>query len=142
MPVRDLVDLFDNLLLDTVRSPWPFRMSYGAPWDQGVGVSDTTPLLDLEAPGLVPDADGNGLKAKPTRRHRYQRGRQQQRRAEKSSREEQSRVDQDCCFGVIAEAVDMNRRELSAISRGLDLLRRHVWSRGPMLGVCARHLSW
>ena len=27
-------------------------MSYGAPWEQVAGVSETAPLLDLEAPGL------------------------------------------------------------------------------------------
>ena len=36
-------------------------MSYGAPWERGVGVADTTPLRDLEAPGLVPDVDGGGI---------------------------------------------------------------------------------
>ena len=60
------------------------KMSYGAPWEQGVGVSDTTPLLDLEALGLVPNTDGNGLSARQARQHRYQRGRQQRRRVEKS----------------------------------------------------------
>ena len=36
-------------------------MSYEAPWERGVSISDTIPLRDLEAPGLVPDADGDRL---------------------------------------------------------------------------------
>ena len=100
-------------------------MSCGAPWEQGVGVSDTTPLLDLEVPGLVPDADGNGLSAKQARRHRYQRDRRQRRRVEKLSREERYQVDQDRCLDVVAEAVDENRWGLSVISRGLTSVRAH-----------------
>ena len=37
------------------------------------------------------------------------------------SHREQSLVDRDRCFDVIAEAVDSHRRELKVISRGLDL---------------------
>ena len=37
------------------------KMSYGAPWEQGACESGMASLLDLEAPGLVPDAGGSSL---------------------------------------------------------------------------------
>ena len=92
------------------------EMSCGAPWEQGAGVSGTTSLLDLEAPGLVPDAGGIELNTKLARRQGYQRGRRQRRRVAKSSHEERSRVDRGRYLDVIAEAVDENRRGLSAVS--------------------------
>ena len=60
-------------------------MSYGGPWERGVGTADTMPLRDMEAPGLVPDVDGDEFNTKEARRHRYQRGRRQRRREEKAS---------------------------------------------------------
>ena len=103
-------------------------MSYGAPWERSVGVSNTMPLRDLEAPGLVPDVDGSGLSVKQARRHRYQRGRRRRRREEKSSRKARSREDRDRCIDAIAEAVEANRRELSVVSRGLELCEATICS--------------
>ena len=38
-------------------------VSYGAPWEQCVGVSGTASRLDLELPGPVPNASGTELAA-------------------------------------------------------------------------------
>ena len=97
------------------------KMSYGAPWERGVGAADTMPQRDLEVPGLVPAVDGVGLATKEARRHHSQRERRQRRREEESLRKERSVVDRERCFDVIAEEVDDHRRELKVISRGLDL---------------------
>ena len=84
-------------------------MSYGAPWEQGVGTADTMPPHDTEVPGLVPDLGEVGLNMKAARKRRSQRGRRQRRREETASRRERSLVDRDRCFDVIAEAVDSHR---------------------------------
>ena len=96
-------------------------MSYGAPWERGAGTADMMPLRDMEVPGLDPDAEGVELNTKEARRHRYQRGRRQRRQEEKSSQKARSKEDEDRCLGVLAAAVEANRRELSVVSRGLDL---------------------
>ena len=96
-------------------------MSYGAPWERGVGAAGTTTLRDMEVPGLVPAVGGVGLGTKRARCHHSQRERRRRRREEKSSRRERSVVDRDRCFDVIAEAVDGHRQELKVLSRGLDL---------------------
>ena len=71
----------------------------------------TASLLDLEVPGLVPDANGIKLSAKRAQRQRYH-GQRQRRQVAKWSREERSRVDRDRCLEVIEKAVDENRRKL------------------------------
>ena len=76
-------------------------MSYGAPWERGIGAADTMPQRDLEVPGLVPDVDGVGLATKEARRHHSQHARRQRRREEESSRRERSVVDRERCFDVI-----------------------------------------
>ena len=96
-------------------------MSYGAPWERGVGTADSMPQRDMEVPGLVPDVGAIGLNTKEARKRRSQRGQRQRRREETALRRERSLVDRDQCFGVIAEAADSHRRELKVISRGLDL---------------------
>ena len=85
-------------------------------------------MHDMEVPGLVPDVDGVELNTKKARRNCYQRGRRQRRREEKSSRKARSREDKDRCLDVLAEAVEENRRELSVVSRGLDLCESTICS--------------
>ena len=46
------------------------KMSYGAPWEQGVGTADLMPQCDMEVPGLVPDAGRVELNTKEAQRHR------------------------------------------------------------------------
>ena len=94
------------------------KMSYGAPWERGVGAADTMPQRDMEVPGLVSDVGGVRLSTTKARRHRCQHGRRQRRREEKASHKERSLVDRDHCLDVIAEAVDSHRQELKVISRG------------------------
>ena len=65
----------------------------------------------MEVPGLVSDADGDELKTREDRRHRYQRDWRQLRREEKSSRKERSQEDRDRCLGMIAEVVDGHRQD-------------------------------
>ena len=46
------------------------EMSYGAPWEQGVGAAGTMPQCDMEAPGPVPDVSEIGLNTKEARKRR------------------------------------------------------------------------
>ena len=96
-------------------------MSYGAPWERGVGAADTMPQRDMEVPGLVPDVGEVGLNTKEARKRRSQRGRRQRRREEEASRKARSKEDEGRCLDVLAEAMEENRRGLSVVSRGLDL---------------------
>ena len=91
-------------------------MSYGAPWEQGVGAANMMPLHDMEAPGLVPAVNGVGLGMKEAWCHCSQCVRQQQCWEEKSLQREQSVVDCDRCLDVIAGAADDHRQELKVIS--------------------------
>ena len=73
------------------------KMSYGAPWEQGVGAAGTMPQCDMEVPELVPDVSEVELNTKEARRGR-QRGQRQQHQEEKASHRERSLVDCDRCF--------------------------------------------
>ena len=82
-----------------------WEMSYGAPWERGVGAADTIPQRDMEVPRLVPDVSEVELNMKEARRHRCRHGRRQRRREEKASCKERSLVDRDCCLDVITDLV-------------------------------------
>ena len=97
------------------------EMSYGAPWERGVGKADTTTLCDTEVPGLVPAVGEVGLGTKQARRDRSQREKRRRRRAEGSSRRARWVVDRDRCIDVIAGVVDGHCQELRVLSRGFDL---------------------
>ena len=103
-------------------------MSYGAPWERGVGAADSMPQRDMEVPGLVPNVGGVELVTKQAQRHRSQHSQRQRRREEKASRKGRSLVDRDRCLDVIAEVVDGHRRELKVISRALDLCESSLCS--------------
>ena len=56
-------------------------MSYGAPWERGVGAADTMPLRGMEVPGLIPDVGEVELTPKEARRGRQRDRRQRRRKA-------------------------------------------------------------
>ena len=74
------------------------KMSYGDPWEQGVGEADPTPLLSLDEPGLVPGASGSILGAKKAQKGRYQRRKRRRLREDAAARKMRCVNDQDSCI--------------------------------------------
>ena len=95
-------------------------MSYGDPWEQGVGEADPTPLLSLDEPGLVPGASGSILGAKKAQKGRYQRRKRRRLREDAAARKMRCVNDQDSCMGMMAEMIEENRREMVCVSRVVD----------------------
>ena len=95
-------------------------MSYGAPWEQGVGEADTTSLLSLEEPGLVPDAGESVLGAKKALKGRYQRNKRRRLRREAAARKVRCLNDQDSCMGMMTEMLEENRQGVVYVSRAVD----------------------
>ena len=96
------------------------KMSYGAPWEQGVGEADTTSLLSLEEPGLVPGASGSDPGAKKALKGRYQRNKRRRLRREAAARKVRCLDDQDNCMGMMAEVIEENRQGMVCVSRAVD----------------------
>ena len=86
-------------------------MSYGAPWEQGVGEANPTSLLSLEEPGLVPDASGS-----KALRGRYQCNKRQHLRREAVLRKAQHLNNQ----GMVAGVIEGNRQEMVCVSCAVD----------------------
>ena len=95
-------------------------MSYGAPWAQGVGEADPTPLLSLEEPGLVPGASGSVLGLKKALKGRYQRNKRRCLRKEAAARKVRCLNDQDNCMGMMAEVIEESRQGMVYVSRAVD----------------------
>ena len=91
-------------------------MSYGAPWEQGVGAANLMPQHDIEVPGLVPDVGGVRPNMKEAQQHHSQHSQWQWCQEEKVSCREQPLVDHDHCLDVITEAVDGHHQGLDVIS--------------------------
>jgi len=97
-----------------------WKMSYGAPGEQGVGEADTTPLLSLGEPGLVPGASGSNRGAKRALKARYQRKKRRRLRKEAAARKMRCENDQVNCMGMMTEMIEENRREMVCVSRAVD----------------------
>ena len=106
MPDRYSAD-HSHVLLETKKGQE--GMSYGAPGEQGVGEADTTPLLSLGEPGLVPGASGSNRGAKRALKARYQRKKRRRLRKEAAARKMRCENDQDNCMGMMTEMIEVLR---------------------------------